>query len=178
MPGCNARLDNHVAEDLSKISRSFHVQWTCKSLQVASSKRERYVGQACASDWCVHVCLIFGSKIDSWWTTGSLLFCPDCGTLLNFPEDGKPDIPCEQCGHLEPASCKQFQCIPKVLTFIFCCSVREHRDHNAVASRRVPLCVASKAEDADEGTCGRRCSAEGPSSLYCASYLISHHIRR
>ncbi|TCD71400.1 DNA-directed RNA polymerase I core subunit rpa12 [Steccherinum ochraceum] len=35
---------------------------------------------------------------------GSLLFCPDCGTLLNFPEDGKPDIPCEQCGHLEPAS--------------------------------------------------------------------------
>lgn len=36
---------------------------------------------------------------------GSLLFCPDCGTLLNFPEDGKPDIPCEQCGHLEPASC-------------------------------------------------------------------------
>ena len=37
---------------------------------------------------------------------GSLLFCPDCGTLLNYPEDGKPDIPCEQCGHLEPASCE------------------------------------------------------------------------
>lgn len=38
--------------------------------------------------------------------TGSLLFCPDCGTLLNLPQDGEFDVTCEQCGHVEPASCQ------------------------------------------------------------------------
>ena len=36
---------------------------------------------------------------------GSLLFCPDCGTLLNLPQDGEFEVTCEQCGHVEPASC-------------------------------------------------------------------------
>lgn len=36
---------------------------------------------------------------------GSLLFCPDCGTLLNLPQDGQFEVTCEQCGHVEPASC-------------------------------------------------------------------------
>lgn len=40
---------------------------------------------------------------------GSLLFCPDCGTLLNIPQDGEYVVVCEQCGHEEPASCT---CIP------------------------------------------------------------------
>ncbi|KAI0717503.1 DNA-directed RNA polymerase I kDa polypeptide [Lentinus tigrinus ALCF2SS1-7] len=35
---------------------------------------------------------------------GSLLFCPDCGTLLNLPQDGEFEVTCEQCGHVEPAS--------------------------------------------------------------------------
>ncbi|KDQ17520.1 hypothetical protein BOTBODRAFT_53117 [Botryobasidium botryosum FD-172 SS1] len=34
---------------------------------------------------------------------GSLLFCPDCGTLLSLPGD-EETIKCEQCGHLEPVS--------------------------------------------------------------------------
>ncbi|KAG8928272.1 DNA-directed RNA polymerase I core subunit rpa12 [Tulasnella sp. 419] len=34
---------------------------------------------------------------------GSLLFCPDCGTLLDIPTDDD-NVKCEQCGHLEPAS--------------------------------------------------------------------------
>ncbi|KAH9836661.1 DNA-directed RNA polymerase I kDa polypeptide [Rhodofomes roseus] len=35
---------------------------------------------------------------------GSLLFCPDCGTLLNLPQDEDMYVKCEQCGHEEPAS--------------------------------------------------------------------------
>lgn len=37
---------------------------------------------------------------------GSLLFCPDCGTLLDIPKDSQNEVTCEQCGHLEPASCE------------------------------------------------------------------------
>ncbi|EJD04496.1 DNA-directed RNA polymerase [Fomitiporia mediterranea MF3/22] len=35
---------------------------------------------------------------------GSLLFCPDCGTLLDFPTADAEFIPCEQCGFQEKAS--------------------------------------------------------------------------
>ncbi|KIM34556.1 hypothetical protein M408DRAFT_13986 [Serendipita vermifera MAFF 305830] len=35
---------------------------------------------------------------------GSLLFCPDCGTLLDLPEAQAVHVKCEQCGHLEPVS--------------------------------------------------------------------------
>jgi len=35
---------------------------------------------------------------------GSLLFCPDCGTLLNLPRDEEIQVTCEQCEHREPAS--------------------------------------------------------------------------
>ncbi|QRV76892.1 transcription elongation factor S-II [Ceratobasidium sp. AG-Ba] len=37
---------------------------------------------------------------------GSLLFCPTCGTLLNLPGEDDVNVKCEQCGHLEPSSCK------------------------------------------------------------------------
>lgn len=37
---------------------------------------------------------------------GSLLFCPDCGTLLSLPADGEYQVACEQCGRKEPASCE------------------------------------------------------------------------
>ena len=46
--------------------------------------------------------------------TGSLLFCPDCGTLLDLPESQAIHVKCEQCGHLEPASCKAH---PYVLSY-------------------------------------------------------------
>ncbi|EGN92719.1 hypothetical protein SERLA73DRAFT_127310 [Serpula lacrymans var. lacrymans S7.3] len=36
--------------------------------------------------------------------TGSLLFCPDCGTLLSLPKDSDQTVICEQCSHEEPAS--------------------------------------------------------------------------
>jgi len=35
---------------------------------------------------------------------GSLLFCPDCGTLLDLPFGDEADVRCDQCGHVEPAS--------------------------------------------------------------------------
>ncbi|KAF9526419.1 DNA-directed RNA polymerase I kDa polypeptide [Crepidotus variabilis] len=35
---------------------------------------------------------------------GSLLFCPDCGTLLSLPKDGELAVICEQCSHEEPAT--------------------------------------------------------------------------
>jgi len=35
---------------------------------------------------------------------GSLLFCPECGTLLDLPHDEEVRVKCEQCAHEEPAS--------------------------------------------------------------------------
>lgn len=35
---------------------------------------------------------------------GSLLFCPECGTLLDIPADGENEVICDQCKHVEPAS--------------------------------------------------------------------------
>ncbi|KAF8961012.1 hypothetical protein BDZ97DRAFT_1830881 [Flammula alnicola] len=35
---------------------------------------------------------------------GSLLFCPDCGTLLSLPRDGEKIVTCEQCAYEEPAN--------------------------------------------------------------------------
>jgi len=35
---------------------------------------------------------------------GALLFCPDCGTLLDLPEADADSVTCEQCGFVEPAS--------------------------------------------------------------------------
>ncbi|KAK1923233.1 DNA-directed RNA polymerase i 13.7 kda polypeptide [Papiliotrema laurentii] len=35
---------------------------------------------------------------------GALLFCPACGSLLDLPKDDQDEIPCGQCGRLEPAS--------------------------------------------------------------------------
>jgi RNA polymerases M/15 Kd subunit len=37
---------------------------------------------------------------------GSLLFCPDCGTLLDLPRADEKEVKCVQCGHLEPISCE------------------------------------------------------------------------
>ena len=37
--------------------------------------------------------------------TGSLLFCPDCGTLLDLPKGDQEAVKCEQCDHHEPISC-------------------------------------------------------------------------
>lgn len=37
--------------------------------------------------------------------SGSLLFCPDCGTLLSVPEGDELSVKCEQCEHEEPVSC-------------------------------------------------------------------------
>jgi hypothetical protein len=39
-------------------------------------------------------------------SAGSLLFCPDCGTLLSLPRDGETVVICEQCSYEEPASCE------------------------------------------------------------------------
>lgn len=59
-------------------------------------------------NWCVcryaRWCGRSIADIELEWT-GSLLFCPDCGTLLNLPQDGQSEVTCEQCGHDEPASC-------------------------------------------------------------------------
>ena len=50
---------------------------------------------------------------------GSLLFCPDCGTLLDLPKDNQNEITCEQCGHVEPANCAS--CFLFYLAVFACC---------------------------------------------------------
>ena len=45
-------------------------------------------------------------ELTSWLiVAGSLLFCPRCGTLLDTPKGDDPSVECEQCKHVEPASC-------------------------------------------------------------------------
>ncbi|KAG8220697.1 putative DNA-directed RNA polymerase, partial [Butyriboletus roseoflavus] len=39
---------------------------------------------------------------------GSLLFCPNCGTLLALPQGDEQIVTCEQCHHEEPASCTSY----------------------------------------------------------------------
>ncbi len=53
--------------------------------------------------------------------SGALLFCPDCGTLLDLPEADADSVTCEQCGFVEPASCEQFplHCFPNSIDFLF-----------------------------------------------------------
>lgn len=36
------------------------------------------------------------------------MFCPECGTLLNLPADNENTVECDQCRHVEPASCMPF----------------------------------------------------------------------
>ncbi|PVG03244.1 putative RPA12-13.7 kd subunit of DNA-directed RNA polymerase I [Serendipita vermifera] len=35
---------------------------------------------------------------------GTMLFCPDCGTLLDLPEPQSQYVKCDQCGRPEPTS--------------------------------------------------------------------------
>ena len=63
-----------------------------------------------SQDWYVSV----GATGEMIWPTrarlGSLLFCPDCGTLLNLPVGDERTVVCEQCAHEEPASCASNIC--------------------------------------------------------------------
>jgi hypothetical protein len=71
---------------------------------------------------------------DSETTTGSLLFCPDCGTLLSLPRDGETMVACEQCGREEPAGCEPISDVIyyKVLIGTDDCSIRECYYHDAL----------------------------------------------
>lgn len=72
---------------------------------------------------------------------GSLLFCPDCGTLLDLPRPNEDTVICDQCGHTEPSSCLLY-----FMTLYLCISdhillqtrsIRQHQSHYAIASGRV-----------------------------------------
>ena len=57
----------------------------------------------------VSIALDWQAKSTS-WLSGSLLFCPECGTLLDQPKDGDDSVSCEQCHHEEPANCRWSSC--------------------------------------------------------------------
>lgn len=65
--------------------------------------------------------------------TGSLLFCPNCGTLLDLPKDGEEFVTCEQCEHQEPASCTGCQSNLSAYTY----------DHDFAAYENVEITTRS-----------------------------------
>ncbi|KAJ7596264.1 DNA-directed RNA polymerase I kDa polypeptide [Mycena floridula] len=101
---------------------------------------------------------------------GSLLFCPDCGTLLDLPTDGEQTVLCEQCGHIEPASSyENIEITTRSQPDAFPSALRqkrktqtkihEHGDQGTLTSEKCPACghleAYSKAlqlRSADEGS--------------------------
>lgn len=82
---------------------------------------------------------------------GSLLFCPDCGTLLSLPRDGESIVTCEQCGYEEPASCQW-----GLLTWIesklntFMGSIWESNYHNTLKCWSISITSTPEKKDADK----------------------------
>ena len=69
-------------------------------------KYRRHVCAQNRSDYFFSCSVRTGSLIQAVSKSGSLLFCPRCGTLLDLPKDGESVVICEQCQHEEPASCE------------------------------------------------------------------------
>ncbi|KAH7330681.1 DNA-directed RNA polymerase I kDa polypeptide [Rhizoctonia solani] len=101
---------------------------------------------------------------------GSLLFCPTCGTLLDLPGEDAPNVKCEQCGHLEPASSYENHQVetrsrpdafPSVLQLKRTTQTKEHLDANVKTktAETCPKCGHKEAlsqerqlRSADEGS--------------------------
>ncbi|TFK38638.1 DNA-directed RNA polymerase I kDa polypeptide, partial [Crucibulum laeve] len=73
---------------------------------------------------------------------GSLLFCPNCGTLLALPRDGETIVVCEQCNHEEPASSYEDIII----------TTRSHSDAFPSALRQKRKTQTKTHEKGDQGT--------------------------
>ena len=86
--------------------------------QICLPLRTRLVRVLCKIPGILAPPLLWGSFGER---PGSLLFCPDCGTLLDLPLGDEANVRCDQCGHLEPASCVSHLKPPHLrLTSDFC----------------------------------------------------------
>jgi hypothetical protein len=81
---------------------------------------------------------------------GSLIFCAQCGNLLDLPGD-EDDIVCEGCGKVEDATGRfsSHRCSCPGLTMHCASSVRESYDHHEVQPVRVP--IRAEAEEDEFG---------------------------
>jgi DNA-directed RNA polymerase subunit M/transcription elongation factor TFIIS len=80
--------------------------------------------------------------------TGALLFCPDCGTLLDLPRGEEDSVTCEQCGHEEPADCMCSLSQGYIIgsdRLVTRTSIHEYRNYHAFPSRCVPECTPTTA---------------------------------
>jgi hypothetical protein len=73
------------------------------------------VSSAALALYCYRIHSIMAPTRVSAHRIGALLFCPACGTLLDLPRDDQDQIPCAQCGRLEPASCESTAACPSRL---------------------------------------------------------------
>ncbi|KAJ3495546.1 hypothetical protein NLJ89_g10609 [Agrocybe chaxingu] len=97
--------------------------------------------------------------------TGSLLFCPHCGTLLALPRDGEDWVVCEQCAHEEPASSYENvvittrsdpEAFPSSLRQKRKTQTKQHEkgDQGTLVSEKCPVCGHMQAYS-KEMQCGR-----------------------
>lgn len=120
---------------------------------------------------------------------GSLLFCPACGTLLDLPKDDQDEIPCSQCGRIEPASCElssSSAIIPYSASHplsMRCdvaeqrgCSIREPGDKDVLITKRLSQFTAEQAgacaEQRDGERGGKGAGSHCPSLEYAVSFRI------
>ncbi|KAF8980126.1 DNA-directed RNA polymerase I kDa polypeptide [Cyathus striatus] len=88
---------------------------------------------------------------------GSLLFCPNCGTLLALPKDGEMTVVCEQCEHEEPANSYENTVI----------TTRSHPDAFPSALRQKRKTQTKLHEKGDQGTLvAEKCPACGHMEAY------------
>ncbi|KAM6497822.1 DNA-directed RNA polymerase I kDa polypeptide, partial [Amanita muscaria] len=101
---------------------------------------------------------------------GSLLFCPDCGTLLSLPNEGETTVLCELCDYEEPASSyDNFETTTRSHPEAFPSALRQKRktqtkrhetyDQGTLVSEKCPACGYLQAyskemqlRSADEGS--------------------------
>lgn len=102
-----------------------------------------------------HVSSLDNLQTGMLYGVGSLLFCPDCGTLLNLPTESEDTIPCEQCGFTENATCKSSaQRLDQLVHFTFT-SLWKYCYYDPLTPRCIPVRSKTEEKNPNQGTWGR-----------------------
>lgn len=94
-------------EQLYRCIVRFSLSLSVASIETSWERQPSNNGQNSTQNWWVASAMAFleCSSQSLMNEPGSLLFCPECGTLLDYPLPEQNEIICEMCSHTEPASC-------------------------------------------------------------------------